>query len=745
MRDHPSRFDFKQLLYRLVGGPKLDYDGQPLRGATAATRYVGGTASGAPTIGTFAVGDYVIAQNAHIWVCTVAGTPGTWVDAGSYGSGGSGIPASTVDAKGDILVGTANDTVARKAVGNDGTTIMADSTQSDGLSWVDGIPVFTAWVATTSNHSLSGTANIDGATIGAGQVVLVKDQSNTVENGLYRSAAGAWSRLNTFTAPGTNGTAYGAICRVVAGSVFGGTAWKASLKSGDIIGTHPFNFYRLADTGDLVGLNPGTTAVLVSSTKNLTLSGTQTIDGVAVVAGNRVLAKDQTAQETNGVWVVAAGAWSRATDADTAAELAGLNVRVQSGTMFGGTIWRTPFKSTDTLGTTAMPWVLSKQDYDLTGMPMYVYGNSYAVIPGAICTAGLEWPTQVKNRTGAPSVTSYAISATRIADTVAGIINDAGPGSGTTAPTAGSKWPGTSSRVGIVFLETMFNDVGHYSTFGGVPVAISTTNTRYIDGIVAMYRAFFAVASSETRIEQTAGTTSGTWTNTALGANYVSGGSLAYSTTAGATISFSITPPQEGPYAGRVYFLTYTLDPSVGIMAPVNIKIDSRDIGNTILPPWEQYTYFSSQVVSTIPAVIPVDLPIDGSAHTVAFAHAGTTGQFFYADAILVPSENPNPILVGEAVWVKTGTWTAPQVAIFRNNLQLMYPVIRDVVDEFPNTVWVPSNMTAAGVYSTDGVHPNDRGMYQKTEDFMTALEEVKEWVIARKLDLMANGNFSVN
>lgn len=60
-----------------------------LTGAVAATRYVGGTASGAPASGTFAVGDFVIAQNAHVWICTVAGSPGTWVDASA--GGGSAI------------------------------------------------------------------------------------------------------------------------------------------------------------------------------------------------------------------------------------------------------------------------------------------------------------------------------------------------------------------------------------------------------------------------------------------------------------------------------------------------------------------------------------------------------------------------------------------------------------------------------------------------------------------------------
>jgi hypothetical protein len=55
---------------------------------------------------------------------------------------------------------------------------------------------------------------------------------------------------------------------------------------------------------------------LVASTANLTLSGTQTIDGVAVSSGDRVLVKDQTAGEDNGIYVAAAGAWARANDAD---------------------------------------------------------------------------------------------------------------------------------------------------------------------------------------------------------------------------------------------------------------------------------------------------------------------------------------------------------------------------------------------------------------------------------------------
>src|SRR5947209_9544861 len=54
-----------------------------LTGATQVTRYVGGVATVAPTTGTFAIGDFVISRNGKIFVCTVAGTPGTWIEPAS--------------------------------------------------------------------------------------------------------------------------------------------------------------------------------------------------------------------------------------------------------------------------------------------------------------------------------------------------------------------------------------------------------------------------------------------------------------------------------------------------------------------------------------------------------------------------------------------------------------------------------------------------------------------------------------
>ena len=83
-----------------------------LTGSTAASRYVGATASGHPTTGAHLVGDWIIAQNGIRWTCTTAGTPGVWTQEPGTGGGG-GTPASTVtgpDAFGDpAVVGTATD------------------------------------------------------------------------------------------------------------------------------------------------------------------------------------------------------------------------------------------------------------------------------------------------------------------------------------------------------------------------------------------------------------------------------------------------------------------------------------------------------------------------------------------------------------------------------------------------------------------------------------------------------------
>jgi len=99
-------------------------------------------------------------------------------------------------------------------------------------------------------------------------------------------------------------------------------------------------------------------SVRVASTANVTLSAPgASIDGVALVAGDRVLLRAQTAGAENGIWVWngAAVAMTRATDADVSAEVtAGMTVPVTEGTTLGDTIWLLTTNDAITLGTTAL-------------------------------------------------------------------------------------------------------------------------------------------------------------------------------------------------------------------------------------------------------------------------------------------------------------------------------------------------------------------------------------------------------
>jgi hypothetical protein len=83
-------------------------------GVANATRYVGATTSGAPSSGTFAVGDFVIDQTGTVWICTVLGTPGTWVSPSVqtvcqvYRNAGFGVSVIGNVALDTVLVDTAS-------------------------------------------------------------------------------------------------------------------------------------------------------------------------------------------------------------------------------------------------------------------------------------------------------------------------------------------------------------------------------------------------------------------------------------------------------------------------------------------------------------------------------------------------------------------------------------------------------------------------------------------------------------
>lgn len=99
-------------------------------------------------------------------------------------------------------------------------------------------------------------------------------------------------------------------------------------------------------------------AVRVATTANGTLATAyangQTVDGVTLATGDRILIKNQTTATENGIYTVnASGAPTRATDADSGAELVNASVLVQTGTQ-ADTAWTCTTNATITVGSTPL-------------------------------------------------------------------------------------------------------------------------------------------------------------------------------------------------------------------------------------------------------------------------------------------------------------------------------------------------------------------------------------------------------
>ena len=146
-------------------------------------------------------------------------------------------------------------------------------------------------------------------------------------------------------------------------------ALKLSLTGGTMSGAIAMGTNRITGVGDPVGNQDAATKAYVDSvaqgldvkasvraatTDNITLSGTATIDSVALSVGDRVLVKNQTTASQNGIYVVSAGGWGRAPDMDAWAELPGAFVFVEDGSVNDNSGWVCTVAPGGTIGTTAV-------------------------------------------------------------------------------------------------------------------------------------------------------------------------------------------------------------------------------------------------------------------------------------------------------------------------------------------------------------------------------------------------------
>lgn len=127
-------------------------------------------------------------------------------------------------------------------------------------------------------------------------------------------------------------------------------------------------------------------AVFVATTANITLSGLQTIDGVALGGDERVLVKNQSIQNQNGLYVVQSGAWIRATDYNTDTEAAlGMLVYVQYGTANAGNWYKQDTAGAIALGTDAIAYSeVFTGGGGVAGSDTQVQYNNGGVLGGAV-------------------------------------------------------------------------------------------------------------------------------------------------------------------------------------------------------------------------------------------------------------------------------------------------------------------------------------------------------------------------
>lgn len=110
-------------------------------------------------------------------------------------------------------------------------------------------------------------------------------------------------------------------------------------------------------------------SVAAATTANITLSGTQTVDGYAVQVGDRVLVKNQSTGSQNGIYVAASGAWSRSGDADSTPDEVkpGIFTSVLNGSTNGNTQWVLTTPTPISLGSTTLTFSRLSQPTSYTG------------------------------------------------------------------------------------------------------------------------------------------------------------------------------------------------------------------------------------------------------------------------------------------------------------------------------------------------------------------------------------------
>lgn len=339
-------------------------------------------------------------------------------------------------------------------------------------------------------------------------------------------------------------------------------------------------------------VNCGTTA-------NITLSGLQTIDGVTVVAGDRVLVKSQTAPAQNGIYLASATAWSRAPDADTWDELISAICFVESGSTLAGSAWYCTIQPGGTLGVTAVTWSnfsvaatytagtgLTLTDYVFsitnTGVTAAAYGSASKTLTATVNAQGqLTVLAETNIAIANTQVSGLGTMSTQDASNVAitgGSINGTTIGGSTAAAVTGTTITAntqfTGAGTGLTGTATTLSIGGNAATatsattatnlaggsVGSVPYQTGTGATTFLaagtDGFVLKLTAGVPTWAASTSGTVTSVSGTGTVSGISLSGTVTSSGNL----TLGGTLDLSAPPAIGGTTPAAVTATTLTVN-----------------------------------------------------------------------------------------------------------------------------------------------------------------------------------------
>jgi hypothetical protein len=260
--------------------------------------------------------------------------------------------------------------------------LLVDSIGVRSISGSASAPVYSFNPNTTSGMYQSATNEVAFATNGV-QRVKITDTSLSVINGTPSLPSLSYSSE-------TNTGTYLLSSGIIGFSTLGTQRMTVSangldMNSNKVIGvatptatTDAANKAYVDGVANGLGLK---SSVRAATTANITLSGTQTIDGVAVVASNRVLVKNQSTGSENGIYVAAAGSWSRSSDTDVSSEVTtGIFCFVEEGTINAGKGYVLTTANPIVLGTTSLSFTQFSSINSYTqGTGINISGNTIAL------------------------------------------------------------------------------------------------------------------------------------------------------------------------------------------------------------------------------------------------------------------------------------------------------------------------------------------------------------------------------